>query len=70
MEQLTVVRKQQEESLVEATTQEAIVNESDATQEKEKTTTPDVTTRPENLKVNQHTNLLYEQCLGFIPGSL
>ena len=70
MEQLTVVRKQQEESLVEATTQEAIVNESDATQEKEKTTTPDVTTRPENLKVNQHTSLLYEQCLGFIPGAL
>ena len=52
MEQLTVVRKQQEESLVEATTQEAIVNATDATEEKEKTTRPDVTTRPENPKVN------------------
>ena len=71
MEQSPVVHKQQEESLaVEATTQEAIEYALDETQEKEKTTPPDETTRPENLQVNQNTNLLYEQCLGFIPGSL
>ena len=56
MEQSKVVHKQQEESLVvEATTQEAIENASDATQDKEKTTPPDETTRPENLQVNQNT---------------
>ena len=71
MEQSQVVHKQQEESLaVEATTQEAIEYALDETQEKEKTPPPDELTRRENPQVNQNTNLLYEQCLGFIPGSL
>ena len=71
MEQSSIANQQEEEPLaVEVTTQQTIENASDATQDKAKTTAPDETTRPEKPQVNQGINLLYEQCLGFIPGSL
>ena len=68
MEQLTTLGKQQEESSAESTSHETITNVSNSIQNKE--TPTDVTTRPENSQVTQDTNLLYEQCLGFIPGAL
>ena len=71
MEQSSIANQQEEEPLaVEVTTQQTIENASDATQDKAKTTAPDETTRPEKPQVNQGINLLYEQGLGFIPGSL
>ena len=71
MEQSSIANKQQEEPLaVEANIQQTTENASDATQGKTKTTAPDETTRPEKPHINQNINLLYEQCLGFIPSSL
>ena len=60
MEHLTPVDKQQEESAQE-TTSVSIQN---------KETPTDVTSKPESSQVNRDNNLLYEQCLGFIPGAL
>ena len=70
MEQSSIANKQQEEPLaVEANIQQTTENASDATQGKTKTTAPDETTRPEKPHINQNINLLYGQCLGFIPSS-
>ena len=67
--------KTQEESvavadLSEATTQQTTENTLDATKDKTETTAADESARPEKEQVNQKINLLYEQCLGFTPGSL
>ena len=75
MEQSPTLTKTQEESvavadLSEAITQQAAESTSDATKDKTETTAPEESTRPEKEQVNQKINLLYEQCLGFIPGSL
>ena len=70
MEALTTLGKEQEESSAEATSQETIINISNSIQKKEIPTPTDVTTRPENSQVTRDTSLLYEQCLGFIPGAL
>ena len=70
MEALTTLGKEQEESSAEATSQETIINVSNSIQKKEIPTPTDVTTRPENSQVTRNTSLLYEQCLGFIPGAL
>ena len=60
MEHLAPVDKEQEESAQE-TTSVSIQN---------KETPTDASSKPESSQVNRDNNLLYEQCLGFIPGAL
>ena len=60
MEHLPPVDKEQEESAQE-TTSVSIQN---------KETPTDASSKPESSQVNRDNNLLYEQCLGFIPGAL
>ena len=54
----------------EKSTQETTDNTPDTNKEKTTRTTPEESTRPEKEQVKPGINLLYEQCLGFVPGSL
>ena len=54
----------------ETSTQETTDNTPDTNKEKTTRTTPEESTRPEKEQVKPGINLLYEQCLGFVPGSL